>query len=194
MHAAAEEHTGGTVKLGYYDTLGTVDDERAVVRHVGDEAQEYVLNHCVEVFMIGVVATQFQFCLQGHTVGEVTLQTLLDGIARGVNEIIEKLQIKVVARVVNREILREDLVQTVILPQLRRSIQLEEVLERLQLHFQKVGVCQRTFNGSEIYSLNFFLSHLNLILLSREIIYKRLSTIRLPPHRGPKHSILADKP
>ena len=116
--------------------------------------------------MIGIVAAQLQLCLQGHAVGEVTLQTLLDSIAGGINEIIEKLQIKVVASVINREILREDFVQTIVLPQLWRSIELEEVLERLQLHLQEVRISQRTLHGSEINSLILFVSHLNLILFS----------------------------
>ena len=134
--------------------------------------------------MIGIVATQLQLCLQRHTVGEVTLQTLLDSIARGVNEIIEKLQIKVVASVVNREILREDFVQTIVLPQFWRSIELEEVLERLQLHFQKVGISQRTLYGSEINSLILFVSHLNLycflVIFYVAHLVRQLGTLCLP--------------
>ena len=118
--------------------------------------------------MVGVVAAQLQLCLLGHAVGEVALQTLLNSITGRVNEVVEKLQIKVVASVVNREVLREDLVQTIVLPQFGRSIELEEVLKRLQLHFQKVRISQRAFYGSEINSLILFVSHLNLILCSRE--------------------------
>ena len=79
--------------------------------------------------MIGVIATQLQLRLQRHTVSEVTLQALFDRVTRRIDEIIEKLQIKVVTCVINREILREDLVQTIVLPQFGRSIELEEVLE-----------------------------------------------------------------
>jgi hypothetical protein len=153
MHTASEEYTRRTMQLGHYDTLGTVDDESAIVGHIGNGAQEYVLNYSVEVLMVGVGAIEFQLCLEGHAVCQSTFQTLFDGIARRVDIIVQEFQHEIVTRIRDGEVLREDLVQAVVLAKLGRSIQLEEILERLQLHFQEIGIGHRILYGSKINSL-----------------------------------------
>ena len=93
--------------------------------------KEHVLNHRTEILMIRVSAIQFQLSLQGHTIGQTTLQTLVNGVARRVDIVIQELKNEIITRVGDREILGEYLIQTVILAFLRRSVQLQEVLERL---------------------------------------------------------------
>ena len=74
--------------------------------------------------MFRVSAIKFHLSLQWHTIGQSTLQTLVYGVAWRVNEIVKELEYEIVTGVCNREILREHLVQSVILTFLRRCVQL----------------------------------------------------------------------
>ena len=150
VQGAGEEHTGRAVQLAHDDTLGAVDDKRAVVGHVGDVAQEDLLNLGVKVHMLVVGAVELQLGLEGHTVGQAALQTLLDGVAGRVDIIVQELQNEIVASVRDGEVLAEDFVESVVLAEFRWSIQLEEVLERLQLHLQEIGIRHRILDRCKI--------------------------------------------
>ena len=79
--------------------------------------------------MVRVGTVELQFCLQGHTVGETALQTLVDGVAGRVDIVIEELKDEVVASIRNREILGKHLEETLIFSFFRWSVELEEVLK-----------------------------------------------------------------
>ena len=81
--------------------------------------------------MIRISTIQFQLSLQRHTICQTALQTLVDGVAGRVDIVIQELKNEVITRVGDREVLGEHLIQTVILAFLRRSVQLQEVFERL---------------------------------------------------------------
>ena len=138
------------MQLAYDDTLGTVDYKRAVVSHIWDVAQEDFLNLHVKIDMFGIRAVKFQFCLEGHTVGQTALQTLFDGVARRVDIIIQKLKNEIVSGVHDGEILTEHFVQTVVLALFWWGIQLEEVMKRLQLHLQEIGIGHRVLDRCKI--------------------------------------------
>ena len=88
--------------------------------------------------MVGVGAVQFKLGLKGYAIGQATLQTLLDGVTGRVDIVIQELKDEIVARIGDREVLGEHLIQTVVHAFLRRSVQLQEVLERLKLYIQEV--------------------------------------------------------
>ena len=102
--------------------LGTIDDEGAVVRHVRNRTEEDILNHGVEVLMVGVGAVELQPGLQGHGIGESALQTLFDAVAGRINVIVQEFQDEVVAGVSDGEVLGEHLVQAIVLTQFRRRV------------------------------------------------------------------------
>ena len=83
-----------------------------------------------------------EFRLERDVVGQSALEALLDGILRGIDEVINELELVVVPRILNREDFLEYLVKAFVLAVLRRSLQLEEVPEGLELHFQQVRIFQ----------------------------------------------------
>ena len=131
------------MELRHHDALGTVYHKGALLGHVRYLSQVDVLYLGGEVLVVGVGAVKLKFGFQGHRVGEATLKTLLDGITWGIDVIVEKLEYEVVAGVGYREVFGKDLVQTFIVALLGRSIELEEVAERLQLHLEKVRIRKR---------------------------------------------------
>ena len=92
------------------------------------------------VLVLGVVARQFQFGFQRNTVGQTTLDALLDGVAGRIDEIVKKLEGEIITGIRNREVLLEDpeesLVQTIV----GIGLYLEEILERFQLNIQEVRI------------------------------------------------------
>ena len=124
MHTLSEEHAGRTVKLRHDNSLGTVDDERTVARHIRNRAQENITRHRTKILVVGVSAVQFHLGLQGYAVSQAALQALVDRVTGRVDEVIQELKNEVITRVGDREVLGEHLIQTVILAFLRRSIQL----------------------------------------------------------------------
>ena len=119
------------MELGNHHTLGTVDNEGAVVGHIRYGTQENVLHNRIEVLVVGVGTVKFELCLKGHAVGQSAFETFLYGIARLINVIVNELQYKVIASISNREILSKNFVQAIVLTQFTRSIELQEIFERL---------------------------------------------------------------
>ena len=122
VDARAEEHARRAVQLRHHHTFGTVDDERAVVRHVGDRAQEHILHHGIEVLVVRVGTIELEFGLEGHTVGQSAFETFLDRIARFIDIVVDKFQHKVVASVSDGEVLGKNFVQAVVLAQFARRV------------------------------------------------------------------------
>ena len=56
--ALSEEHTRRTVELRNHNALGAVDYESALLGHIGNRAEEHVLNHGGEILVVGVGAIQ----------------------------------------------------------------------------------------------------------------------------------------
>ena len=110
------------------------------------------MHNCCKVFVIGVGTIEFEFSFQRHAISQATLKTFVNSVARWVDIIVEKFQYKVIASVGNREILRENLIETFVISFFRRSIKLQEVVERFQLHLQKVGVRKRILYRCEVYA------------------------------------------
>ena len=156
MDAASEEHTGRTVQLGHNHTLCTVDDKSTIGRHIRNRAQENVLDDGVKVLVVGVRTVKLELGLEGHAVSESSLQTFLNGIARRVDVVVEKLQHEVVTCVGNGEVLAEHLVQAIVLAKLWRGIQLQKILEALELHVKEIRVGHRILYGGETDSLIVF--------------------------------------
>ncbi len=152
MSALAEEYARRTMELRHHHALGTVDHKSALFRHIRDRTQIHILDHRIEILVIGVCTIKLQLGLQRHAVGQTTLQTLLNRIAGRVDIVVEKFEHEVIAGVRDREVFREDLVQALIVALLGRSVKLQEVLERLQLHLQKVRIRQRVLHRSEVYA------------------------------------------
>ena len=124
MHALSEEHARRTVQLRHDYALGAVDYEGAVAGHVRNGAKEHVLDKSSEVLMVGVGTVKLHLSLQGYAICQTALETLVNGVTRRVDIVIQELKDEVVARVADREVLREHLIETVILAFLRRSVQL----------------------------------------------------------------------
>ena len=131
MNIGTKEHTRRTMQLRHHYTLRTINNKGAVLGHVRNRTKEHILNDRIEIFMIRVGAVKFQFSLQGNTVRQSALKTLIYAVAGRIDIIIEKFQYKVIASIRDREILGKDFVQAVILTQFRRSIELQEIFERL---------------------------------------------------------------
>ena len=153
VYTRTKEDTRRTMQLAHHHTLRTIDDKRTIVRHIRDRTEEHILNDRIKILMLGIRTIQFEFSLQRHTIRKTTLQTLLHRVARRVDIIIQKLKNEVVASVSNREILAKHLIQAIILAQFGRSIQLEEVLKRLQLHLKEIRESIRSLDSSEIDSV-----------------------------------------
>jgi hypothetical protein len=63
VHALTEEHTWRTVKLRYYYTLGTVEDEGTTLGHVRDKTEVYILYNLVKILMLRVGAVELKLRL-----------------------------------------------------------------------------------------------------------------------------------
>jgi hypothetical protein len=74
------------------------------------------------VIRIGTV--KFKFGFEGHAIGQAAFQTLLDGVSRGVDVVVEELENEVVTSVGNRKILGKNLIEAFIISFFRRSVEL----------------------------------------------------------------------
>ena len=127
------------MQLVHNDTLGTVHNKRSLRGHVGNGPEVHVLYDGLKVLVFRIGAIQFQFGLEGHTVRQPAFDALVDGVARGVDEVVQKLQHELVSRIGNGEIFAEYLKQAFRFTVLRVGLQLEELLEGAQLNVQEVG-------------------------------------------------------
>ena len=129
MYRCAEEHARRTVQLAYDYALSTVDDECTFRCHIRHRTEEHVLDDGIEILMIRIGARQFEFSLQRHGVGQATLDTLLNGVTRMVDIIVQKLKVEAVACVGDREVLHKHLVQAFMTALFRSRLDLEEIMK-----------------------------------------------------------------
>ena len=153
MDAATEEHTRRAVELRHDDALGTVDDECSLRSHVRDRSQVHILHLCCKVLVVGVGAIEFEFRFQGHTICQTALQALLDRVTRAVDIVVKKFKNKVVASILNGEVLGEHFVESFLTALFGRGVHLEEVVETLQLDLQEVRKRHLLLDGSKVDSL-----------------------------------------
>ncbi len=135
MEVLTKEYAGRTVQLRYNNPLGSVDNEGTLGRHVGDVSEEYILLDGLEIHVLFVVTAQTKLGLQRNAVGQATLHTLRDGVARRVDEVVEELKVKNAPRVGDGEVFLEYPVQTFQSPIFGRRFQLEKFLEGFELDF-----------------------------------------------------------
>ena len=135
MHALAKENTRRTVKLRNYNSLRTVNDECTSRCHVRDCSQINVLDYSIKILMLRISTVKFKFSFQWNAVSKAHVKALVHRIARWINEIIYKLQNKIVTGVRNRENLLKNLKQTFVSTVFCCCVKLKKVFERLQLHF-----------------------------------------------------------
>ena len=102
--------------------------------------------------MIWVGAVKFHLCLQRNTVSQSSLEALVDGVARRIDIVVEEFKNEVITSIGDWEVLREHLIQAIVLSFLRRSVQLQEIAERLQLHVEKIRIRIRILHAGEVYS------------------------------------------
>ena len=152
----SEEHTRRTVKLRHDDTLRTVDDKGAFRSHVRDCTEVHIGNDGVKILMIGIVAAQTQFGFQRHGIGQTAFDALLDGVARTIDAVVQESEREAVTGILNGEVLREYLKESLFTTLLRSRIHLEEIGEGLQLNVEKVRVRHMLLHTAEVDSLLFF--------------------------------------
>ena len=140
------------MELRNHNALGAVDYESALLGHIGNRAEEHVLNHGGEILVVGVGAIQLKLGFEGNAVGLTAFQTLLDGVARGIDVIVEEFKHEVVAGVGDREIFGKHLVKTFVVPLFRGSVELKEVAERLKLDLEEIGVRKGILYRCKIYA------------------------------------------
>jgi hypothetical protein len=97
--------------------------------------------------MLCVCTVEFELRLKRHTVGQTTLQALLNGVSWLVNVVIDKLQNEIVSGVGDWEILAKHLVQALVLAILGCGVKLEEISERLKLNLQQVRIWNPVLDG-----------------------------------------------
>ena len=152
MDARAEEYPGRAVELRDDDALRTIYDEGPSIRHVGDVAQEDILNRRVKVLVVGIRTGELELCLEGHTIGQPTAKAFLNGVLRRIDIVVEEFEDEVIARIGNREVLVEDAVESFALTRLGSCVQLEEVAEGLQLDLEEVWELQGVLDRGEVDS------------------------------------------
>ncbi len=144
------------MQLGNNYTFGPVNDECSSRGHVRDHTQVHVLNDRLEILVLGIGTVQLQFGLERNTVGQPPFDTLFDGIARRIDEIIKEFEHEIVTCIGYREILGENLVQSFINPVLGICLQLEKILEGFYLNVKKVRVFSFDPGGAKANSFNLF--------------------------------------
>ena len=177
VYARSEEHTGRAVQLRHDNTFSTIDDERTVVRHVRNRTQEHTLFHRLKILVVGVTTRKFQFRSERYTIRQSTLQALFDAVTRGVDIVVQKLKCVAIARVRDGEVLGKHLVESVILTQIVRRVELQELAERLQLDIEKIGIRHRIVHRCKIDSVVDYLGH-------SIVVYFLLRFIRERPKAG----------
>jgi hypothetical protein len=138
------------VELGYHHALRAIDHEGSLRCHVRNSSQVHILYDGFEILVLGIGAIELQLGLEGHAIGQTAINAFLDGIAGRIHEVIEELQNEVVAGIGDWKILAEHLIEAFLCTVVGCSFQLEEILEGLQLYFQKIRILDPVLAFTEI--------------------------------------------
>ena len=152
MCALTEKHARRAVELRHDNTLGTVYYKCALRRHIRNRTQVNILDLRLEILMVGVGTIELKLGFEGDTVGESAFETLLDCITRRIDIVIQELKYIVVAGIHDGEVFRKHLVKALIISFFGRSVKLQEILERLELHLEKVRVRKGILYRGKIYT------------------------------------------
>lgn len=131
------------MQLRNYNTFRAIDHKSPGRSHVRNRAQINILYLCIEILVLRIRTVKFQFCLKRNAIGKASVKAFFDCIARRIDKIIDKFQYKIVSCIGNRESLLKYPVKSLVLPVFSSRIELEEIFERLQLHFEKIRIVQK---------------------------------------------------
>ena len=139
-----EEHAGRAVHLADDDTLGAVDDERAVIRHQGhvthiDGLLLDIADGLGAGILIEVPDDQPQRHLQRGGEGHAALDALLDVVFRLFQLIVDELQPAAAGEIVDREHRLENFLQSRLGPAVRGHVHLQERFIAGPLDVDQVG-------------------------------------------------------
>jgi hypothetical protein len=90
------------------------------------------------MFRVGTI--ELKLCLQRHSVSHTSVDALLDGISRRVDEVVLEFQDELIAGVCYGEVVREYSEQTFGFSILRIGFQLEELSKGVQLDVQEIWI------------------------------------------------------
>jgi hypothetical protein len=129
------------VELRDDDPLGPVHDERAVRGHEGHVSEiDVLLDRLFGPLPLFLLRGEPQPRLERNRVGQALVGAPRHGLLGRTELVLEKLQRVVLPAVRDRKVFVEDRLQPLVFPLLRRGLILHEVVERLQLDVQKIGV------------------------------------------------------
>ena len=144
------------MQLTYHNALSTIDNKGALRRHVRNSTEVHIGNDGVEILMVRVLTAQTQLGLQRYGIGQTAFDALLNRVTGTVHRIIQESQRETVAGILNGEVLREYLKESLFTTLFRCRIHLNEIGEGLQLNFKKVRIRHMLLHTTEIDSLLFF--------------------------------------
>ena len=127
VYRRAEEYTRRAVKLRNNHAFCSVYHKSSFVGHIRNGTQIDILHYGSKIFVVGVVALQTKLSFQRYAVCQSASDTLFDGISRRVDEIVYKVECKVVSCIGYGEVLGENLVHPFVFSFFCLGIELEEV-------------------------------------------------------------------
>ena len=136
-----EEDTGAAVQLADNDSLGAVDDERALLGHDREVAEVDILLDRLFglVLVLVLLGAQAQLGLEREGERQALREALLDGVLGRLQREVEVLERVALASVRDREVLPESGFQPLLLVTLLRDqLRLEEVVVGLELDLEEV--------------------------------------------------------
>ena len=139
MNGFAEEHAGRAMELTNDNAFRAVDDERSPHRHRGEVAQVHFLFNGIGEFLASFpLRGEAQLRFQRNGKGESPFLTFNHRVLRFLHIVLRELQQEVFAGVGDWKIHFEDLLQTKLLPPMRRDIRLQKPVEGICLDVQQV--------------------------------------------------------
>src|SRR5438270_14031355 len=96
------------MKLGYNNPFGTIDNKCSTGCHVRNVSQEYILNDCLEVYMLFIITAKTELCFKRNRISKSSFNTLFYGVSRRVDKIIEEFQHENIPGISDRKILFEN--------------------------------------------------------------------------------------
>ena len=79
--------------------------------------------------MVRVGAVQLELGLERYTVGQADVEALVNRVTRRIDVVIKEFEFKVVARVLDGEILGKNFIESLVFSFFSRCIQLQEITE-----------------------------------------------------------------
>src|SRR4030043_2337155 len=156
MDALTEEYTWRPVQLGDNNTFSAVYDKCAPFSHIRHCSEIDILDNSIEILVFRIGAIEFKLCLKRDTECQTALYTLINGIPRRVNVIIEEFENEIISCIGNWEVFCKDLKESFFFPVFRSGSKLEKLSERFQLNFQKIGIIKLIFPGGKTNSFSIF--------------------------------------